>query len=114
MKGEVILEEKLSISGNIISYDSQTLDVGIEDILSSRFDDISVLEKNIQDLHDPYLLRDMRKAVDRIKTAKENQEKVIIFGDYDVDGVTSTSLLMHLFKTLDMLVSYRLPHRVHD
>jgi single-stranded-DNA-specific exonuclease len=38
----------------------------------------------------------------------------MIFGDYDVDGVTSTSLLMHLFTKLGMPVSYRLPHRVHD
>ena len=56
----------------------------------------------------------MDRAVKRIKQAKENNEKVIIFGDYDVDGVTSTSLLMHLFTTLGMQVSYRLPHRVHD
>ncbi len=57
---------------------------------------------------------DMQKAIERIKRAKENQEKVIIFGDYDVDGVTATSLLMHLFTTLGIPVSYRLPHRVHD
>jgi len=79
-----------------------------------RFADPSVLEKSLADLYDPYLLHDMDKAVIRIKQAKENNERVIIFGDYDVDGVTSTSILMHLFKTLEMQVSYRLPHRIHD
>jgi single-stranded-DNA-specific exonuclease len=42
----------------------------------------------------------MDKAVERIKKAKENDERVFIFGDYDVDGVTSTSILMHFFKTI--------------
>lgn len=59
-------------------------------------------------------MKDMDKAIERLKRAKEKQEKVIIFGDYDVDGVTSTSLLMHLFTMLEMQASYRLPHRVHD
>lgn len=59
-------------------------------------------------------MKDMDKVIERLKLAKSESHKVMIFGDYDVDGVTSTSLLMHLFKTLGMLVSYRLPHRVHD
>jgi single-stranded-DNA-specific exonuclease len=42
----------------------------------------------------------MEKAVERILQAQKNDEKVIIFGDYDVDGVTSTSLLMHFFSKL--------------
>lgn len=79
-----------------------------------RFADEDIFEKSMDDLFDPYLLKDMEKAVKRIKQAKEKGEKVMIFGDYDVDGVTSTSLLMHLFKKLEMTVSYRLPHRVHD
>jgi len=50
----------------------------IEDILSSRFQN-NELEKTITDLYDPYLLKDMDKAVERIKKAKENDERVIIF-----------------------------------
>jgi single-stranded-DNA-specific exonuclease len=56
----------------------------------------------------------MDKAVERIKIAKENKERVFIFWDYDVDGVTSTSILMHFFKTIWLEASYRLPHRVKD
>ncbi|NDK10295.1 single-stranded-DNA-specific exonuclease RecJ [Candidatus Gracilibacteria bacterium] len=108
------MQEKLSILGNRIILPTHSKESSIDDILSLRFDDLSILEKNMSDLHDPYLMCDMERAVARIKLAKENYEKVIIFGDYDVDGVTSTSILMHLFKTLGMLVSYRLPHRVHD
>lgn len=109
-----LLEEKISIKWSKILYDKNSKDDDIETILKKRFEDLSVLEKNLDDLYDPYLLSDMDKAVERIKLAHQNKEKVMIFGDYDVDGVTSTSLLMHLLTHLWIQVSYRLPHRVHD
>lgn len=59
-----------------------------------------MLDSSIDDLHDPYLLIDMDKAVTRIKKAFDNDEKVIIFWDYDVDWVTSTSILMHFLKNM--------------
>ena len=43
---------------------------------------------SLSDLHDPFLMKDMRKAVDRIKAAIDTQEKIMVFGDYDVDGTT--------------------------
>lgn len=70
--------------------------------------------KTQEDLYNPYLLKDMEKAIERIDEAKEKNQKVIIFWDYDVDGVTSTSLLMHIFTKLEIATSYRLPHRVKD
>ncbi|MBW7955001.1 single-stranded-DNA-specific exonuclease RecJ [Candidatus Gracilibacteria bacterium] len=105
--------DKLSIRGNKIIFDENTKFLDIEEILKNRFDNLD-LNKNIDDLYDPYLLPDMEKAVDRIKKAKENNEKVMIFGDYDVDGVTSTSILMHFFKKIGLLASYRLPNRITD
>lgn len=51
------------------------------------------LEPTRDDFYDPFLLPDMEKAVDRIIEAIENKEKVVIFGDYDVDGITSTTVL---------------------
>jgi single-stranded-DNA-specific exonuclease len=66
-------------------------------------------------LHDPLLLPDIEKAVERIFQAKERGEKVMIFGDYDVDGVSSTAaLFLFLRDEIGLQVSYRLPHRVHD
>jgi len=66
-------------------------------------------------LHDPFLLPDIEKAVERIFQAKERGEKVMIFGDYDVDGVSSTAaLFLFLRDEIGLQVSYRLPHRVHD
>lgn len=85
----------------------------IWEILQKRFQD-NELQKTLQDLYDPYLLAGMKEAVERIKKAYENKERVIIFWDYDVDGVTSTSILMHFFKKIGMQISYRLPHRMND
>ena len=107
--------QKTSIKENIIKFDRSTLDKSIENILNARFtSDEFQTESSMDDLHDPYLLKDMDKAVNRIIDAKEKKERVIIFGDYDVDGVTSTSILMHFFKTVGIQASYRIPHRVKD
>lgn len=50
--------------------------------------------------HDPFLLPDMKKAVDRLKLARENQEKIVIYGDYDIDGLSATALLLDAFSSL--------------
>ena len=68
----------------------------------------------LADLHDPYLMPDMDKAVARILAAREEKERIIIFGDYDVDGVSSTAILVRFLTEIGCEVSYRLPHRVHD
>ncbi len=56
----------------------------------------------------------MDLAVERILKARENKERVVVFGDYDVDGVSSTALLVRFFASIGIQISYRLPHRVHD
>ena len=62
--------------------------------------DIEVfLNPTRNDFHDPYLMPDMEIAVERIVKAIENQEKVIIYGDYDVDGITSITVLKKFLKT---------------
>lgn len=65
-------------------------------------------------LHDPYLFKDMEKAVARIEQALNNQERIIIFGDYDVDGITAAAILVHTLKKLNANASYRLPNRLKD
>jgi single-stranded-DNA-specific exonuclease len=65
-------------------------------------------------LHNPFLIKNMHKAVDRIATAIEKQEKIMIFGDYDVDGISGTAIMVHTLKILGAKISYRLPHRMED
>ena len=64
--------------------------------------------------HDPFLLADMDKAVDRIFSALENNEKIVIYGDYDVDGVTSVSILYLYLKGKGGDVSYYIPSRTGE
>jgi hypothetical protein len=52
----------------------------------------------LDDLHNPYLMKDMDKAVERIEKAIENQENILVFGDYDVDGTTAVSLVSSYLK----------------
>lgn len=67
------------------------------------------LEDDLRFSHIPFLFKNMEDAVDRILAAKEEGEKVLIFGDRDVDGITSTAILYSYFKSQGMDISYRLP-----
>lgn len=67
-----------------------------------------------QDVHAPSLMKDCEKAVQRILRAIEKQEKILIFGDYDVDGVTSCSLLMLALIPLGAQVNFHLPNRAKE
>lgn len=78
-------------------------------------EDVKVfLEPTRNDFHDPYKMPDMQKAVDRIMKAIENKEKVIIYGDYDVDGITSTMVLKSFLDENGLEVGYRIPNRLNE
>lgn len=66
------------------------------------------------DFHDPYLITDMEKAINRIVEAIEKQEKVTIYGDYDVDGITSITVLKSFLKDRGLEVSQYIPNRLHE
>lgn len=70
--------------------------------------------KNIDDLHDPFLMCDMQKAVDRISEALLKNEKLAVYGDYDADGVTSTYILVHFLRSLGAECIYHIPDRFGD
>jgi single-stranded-DNA-specific exonuclease len=72
------------------------------------------LQPSLDHLHDPFLLHDMNKAVERIRIAIQNQEKIRVYGDYDVDGVSSTSLMLHVFQSLGAEADYYIPNRFHE
>ena len=68
----------------------------------------------LADLHNPYLMKDMDKAVERIEMAIENQENILIFGDYDVDGTTAVSLVSSYLKTYYPNVATYIPDRYDE
>src|SRR5690606_26332532 len=64
-----------------------------------------------EDFHDPFLLQDMKKAVERIRQAIKEQEKILVYGDYDADGVTSTAVLMTALRELGASAEFYIPNR---
>ena len=72
------------------------------------------LEPSIEKLRDPYMMKDMQKLVDRIDKAIKEKEQITIFGDYDVDGVTSINILMSFLLERGAKVNYYLPDRLEE
>lgn len=66
---------------------------------------------NLSDLHDPFLMKDMEKAVIRILSAIEQKQNILIFGDYDVDGITSVSMMYSFLKEFYYNVYFYIPNR---
>ncbi|GGD35996.1 single-stranded-DNA-specific exonuclease RecJ [Flavobacterium orientale] len=69
---------------------------------------------NLEDLHDPYLMKDMDKAVNRIEKAIANQENILVFGDYDVDGTTAVSLVSSYLRSFYPNVATYIPDRYDE
>lgn len=67
-----------------------------------------------KDFYNPFLMPDMQKAVDRIINAIKNKEKVIIYGDYDVDGITSTTVLKQFLAERGLIVDWYIPNRLNE
>jgi single-stranded-DNA-specific exonuclease len=67
-----------------------------------------------EDLHDPFLMKDMEKAMLRIEKAIDNREKMLVFGDYDVDGTTSVSIVYSFFKNFNQNIEYYIPDRYKE
>ncbi|MFP4058853.1 MAG: single-stranded-DNA-specific exonuclease RecJ [Bacteroidales bacterium] len=74
----------------------------------------SFFRPSLDDLHDPFLMKDMDKAVKRLQEALQNNEKILIYGDYDVDGTTSVALLYSFFKGKHENLDYYIPDRYSE
>lgn len=104
---ETELSKKINISPEI----SQILNNrGINDEKDAEI----FMNPSLEYLRDPFLMKDMKKATERIKKAIENKERIYIYGDYDVDGVSSTSILYIYFKSIDYPVKYYIPNRLEE
>ena len=110
-------------SPNIPLQNTFSRELGISVILAQilinrGINDVAQAEKflnvNLGHLLDPYSFSDMQKAVNLIKKAAQNKEKVMVFGDYDVDGITSLALLKNTLKKIGVDAVHYLPHRVKE
>src|SRR6059058_1409120 len=80
---------------------------GYHDLGSAR----SFLKPSLDQLHDPFLMRGMSDAVARLLQAIDNQEPILIYGDYDVDGTTGTAVLLRALNMLGAHTGFHVPHR---
>ena len=72
------------------------------------------LQPTLKQLHDPSLLAGLDAASERIAKAVADKQKIVVYGDYDVDGITATSILWHALRTLGGDVHYYIPHRLEE
>ena len=72
------------------------------------------LNSDKKDIHNPFLFENMEKVVERIKKAGRNKEKIVIYGDYDVDGISGVAYLVIMLRKLGLNVDYYIPNRVHE
>ena len=72
------------------------------------------LRPNLKCLHDPYGIPGLQNAADRIARAIRDHQKIVIYGDYDVDGITATSILWHAIRVLGGSAEFYIPHRIDE
>jgi len=101
------LSEALNINGHLAKLLMQR---GVKTFDEAK----SYFRPSLEDLHDPFLMKDMDKAVDRIITAVKKGEKIMIYGDYDVDGTTAVSLVYSFFRTFYKKVEFYIPDRYSE
>src|SRR5699024_9057848 len=67
-----------------------------------------------KNFHDPFLLPDMDKAIERILKAMQDEEKIVVYGDYDADGITSTTIIKRFMKDRGINVGTYIPNRLDE
>jgi len=82
--------------------------------ITSAEDASSFFNTSLNHLSPPFSIKDMDAAVDRILEAIARKEKILIFGDYDVDGITATTILLEFLHSVDADVAYYIPHRIAE
>lgn len=92
------------------------IDYSLAQILAQRgissFDEArEYFRPQLEKLHDPFLMKDMYKAIERIDIALKNSEKILVYGDYDVDGTTSVALAFSFFSQFTSQIEYYIPDR---
>ena len=102
-----LLQQSLKISSVICDILVQR---GIETFEQSK----QYFRPGLGDLHDPWLMKDMDKAVERIIRAVNNNEKILVFGDYDVDGTTAVASMFRFLKKIHPEIDFYIPHRYRE
>ena len=109
--------------GNPAAVRALSAELGIDQVLANLLvqRNITTAERareffkpDLSKLHDPFLMKDMDKAVERLEKAISNEEKVLIYGDYDVDGTTAVALMYTFIRNFNPNVEYYIPDRYDE
>lgn len=82
--------------------------------ISSFEDAKQFFRPSLNELYDPFLMKDMDRASERLSLAIRSNEKVLVYGDYDVDGTTATAIVYNFLKEFGVVVDYYIPHRFKE
>ena len=107
-------EEKINSLAQALQVDRFVATLLVQRGIETFEEACQFFRPTLADLHDPYLMKDMEKAVARIELAIKNDEKILVFGDYDVDGTTAVSLVSAYLKTYYSNVSTYIPDRYDE
>ena len=110
-KGELAKVQKLA---DELSIDSVLANLLVQRKVCTFEDAHAFFRPKLENLHDPFLMKDMDKAVARINTAFRNMENIMIYGDYDVDGTTAVSLVYLFLRKFYSRLSYYIPDRYSE
>jgi single-stranded-DNA-specific exonuclease len=114
---------KLKEQGDAATIEHLSQELGIESVLAlllvqrgiTTYDQAKVFFRpELENLHDPFLMKDMDKAVARIQTALRNKENILVYGDYDVDGTTSVALVYSFLRHFSDHLGYYVPNRYNE
>lgn len=114
---------KIKELGNPVTVEHLSQVLGIDKVLANllvqrgikTFDEAKAFFRpDLAHLHDPFLMKDMDKAIDRIDKALKNKEKILVYGDYDVDGTTAVALVYAFLKRFTSDIDFYVPDRYHE
>lgn len=103
--------EEVSEIMNLLSIDAITANLLLQRGISTFDEAKKFFRPELSDLHDPFLMKDMSRAVDRITRAVKNNERILVYGDYDVDGTTAVALFYSFFRDRYPNIDFYIPDR---
>jgi single-stranded-DNA-specific exonuclease len=107
-------EAKIQHLSQVLNIDHNLANLLVQRDISTYEEARSFFRPSLQELHDPFLMKDMRKAVDRIQVALDKKEKILVYGDYDVDGTTAVSLVYTFLRSIYDEVDFYIPDRYDE
>ena len=110
-KGDIVITEQLAKS---LEIDNRLANLLVQRGIHAPDEAHSFFAPDLSGLHDPFLMKDMNIAVDRISSAIGRNEKILIYGDYDVDGTTSVALVYSFFRNIYSNLDYYIPDRYEE